>query len=48
MLIETPPGVNDVYLSLETGTTLGAAAATYPAFLSAFKPLERPHPFNGP
>ncbi len=48
MHIETPPGVNDVYLNLDTGFTVGAGAATYPAFLSAFKPLERPQPFNGP
>jgi hypothetical protein len=47
-LIETPPGVSDVYINVSTGTTPGGGAATYPAHLSTFVPLESPHPFNGP
>jgi len=46
--METPPGVSDVQLSLDTGFTAGGGLATYPAHLSAFVPLERPHPFHGP
>jgi len=46
--LETPRGVNDVYIRIDTGTTIGGSAATYPAHLSAFVPLERPKPFGGP
>jgi hypothetical protein len=35
-LIETPPGVSDVYINVSTGTTPGGGAATYPAHLSRF------------
>jgi hypothetical protein len=48
VLIETPPGVSDVYITVSTGTTPGGGMATFPAHLSAFIPLERPRPFNGP
>jgi hypothetical protein len=48
ILIETPPGVRDVYMEIDTGFTLGAAMATYPAHLSGFVPLERPKPYSGP
>jgi hypothetical protein len=48
VLIETPPGVRDVYTEIATGMTIGAAMATYPAHLSAFIPLESPKPFSGP
>ncbi|MCK1336523.1 hypothetical protein ACVW1A_005780 [Bradyrhizobium sp. LB1.3] len=48
ILLETPRGVKDVYLSISTGTTIGGGASTYPAHLSAFVPLERPKPFGGP
>jgi hypothetical protein len=48
VLIETPPGVNDVYISIATGTTIGGGASTYPAHTSAFIPLELPKHFSGP
>jgi hypothetical protein len=48
VLIETPPGVNDVYISIATGTTIGGGASTYPAHTSAFIPLESPKRFSGP
>ena len=48
VLIETPPGVRDVYIEIATGMTIGAGMATYPAHLSGFVPLESPKPFNGP
>ncbi|MGZ3287757.1 MAG: hypothetical protein ACXU87_06935 [Xanthobacteraceae bacterium] len=48
VLIETPPGVEDVYITIATGTTIGGGASTYPAHLSAFIPLEHPKPFSGP
>jgi hypothetical protein len=47
VLIETPPGVRDVYIDIDTGFTVGASMATYPAHTSAFVPLESPKPFNG-
>ncbi|WP_291685232.1 OmpA family protein [Bradyrhizobium sp.] len=46
--IETPPGVDDVYISIATGTTIGGGASTFPAHTSAFIPLEHPKPFAGP
>lgn len=46
--LETPRGVNDVYMTIHTGTTIGGGAATYPAHSSAFIPLERPKVFYGP
>jgi len=46
--LDTPPGVSNVYTTINTGTTIGGGLATYPAHLSAFVPLERPHPFHGP
>jgi hypothetical protein len=48
VLIETPPGVRDVYIEIATGATIGGGMATYPAFLSGFVPLESPKPFSGP
>ncbi len=48
VLIETPPGVRDVYIEISTGTTIGGGMATYPAHLSSFIPLEGPKPFSGP
>jgi hypothetical protein len=48
VLIETPRGVRDVYIQIATGTTIGGGAATYPAFLTGFVPLEGPKPFSGP
>jgi hypothetical protein len=46
ILIETPPGVNDVYMQIDTGFTAGASMATYPAHLTGFAPLEAPKPFH--
>jgi OmpA family protein len=48
ILIETPPGVSDVYMRIDTGTTLGISMATYPAHLTGFVPLEAPKPYSDP
>jgi len=46
VLIETPPGVKDVYMGIDTGFTAGAAMATYPAHLTGLVALESPKPFH--
>lgn len=44
-LIGTPPGVEGVYMMIETGTTIGAGASST---IGAFILLEGPDPFSGP
>jgi hypothetical protein len=45
IFIRTPPGVKDVYETIDTGTTLGAGASTT---VGEFILVDGPGPFNGP
>lgn len=45
IFIETPPGVDNVYERIDTGTTLGAGASTT---VGDFIRVDGPLPFNGP
>jgi hypothetical protein len=44
-LMGTPPGVDDVYMMIDTGTTIGAGASST---IGDFILLEGPGPFSGP
>jgi hypothetical protein len=45
LTVETPPGIDNVYLMIDTGTTLGVAASTSVGDLYR---IEQPHRFYGP